>query len=175
MSTCSRPPLQVPSRVADDADGADARATFPFAQLARHPPPAQHFGTLSHRHAGHVARRIPECRGIHIVENLSGEEGDAGRLQKLRRGAPRAPPGEYHAAGAKRCPLGTRRADRRLTDRCVALVQPGAGALRYILSSAASAPSAKQTKRAAAAVTRNSWIGTEYSQVCVLICGLLKT
>jgi hypothetical protein len=33
MSTCSRPPLQVPSRVADDADGADATATFPFAQL----------------------------------------------------------------------------------------------------------------------------------------------
>ena len=33
--------------VADDADGADARSTFPFAQLVRHPPPAQYFGTLA--------------------------------------------------------------------------------------------------------------------------------
>ena len=71
---------------------------------------------------------------IHIVENLSGEGADAGRLKELGVAphSPRAPPGEYHAAGAKRCPLGTRRADRRLTDRCVALVQPGAGALRPI-------------------------------------------
>ena len=29
----ARPPQQVPSRIADDADGADARATFPFGQL----------------------------------------------------------------------------------------------------------------------------------------------
>ena len=29
----SRPTLQVPSRAADDADGADAKATFPFGQL----------------------------------------------------------------------------------------------------------------------------------------------
>ena len=68
------PSLKVPDGIADDADGADARATFPFAQLARHPPPAQYFGTLSHRHAGHVAQRTPECRGIRIVENLPGEE-----------------------------------------------------------------------------------------------------
>src|SRR6266851_1839729 len=29
----SRPTLQVPSRAADDADGADAKATSPFGQL----------------------------------------------------------------------------------------------------------------------------------------------
>jgi hypothetical protein len=29
----SRPTRQVPSRAADDADGADAKATFPFGQL----------------------------------------------------------------------------------------------------------------------------------------------
>src|SRR5262245_1318796 len=89
------------------------------------------------------------------------------RIGGVARHGPRRPWGEYCAAGAKRCPLRTRRAGRRLTDRCAALVQPGAGALRYVPASAARAPLAKQTRRAAAAATRNSPIGMAFSQVCV--------
>jgi hypothetical protein len=90
-------------------------------------PPSRH--PLSEGYAGHIAQCIPERRGVHIVENLSGEDGDAGRFQDRRRGLRQSvgPLGEYHAARAKRCPLRTRRAGRRLTDRCVALVQLGAG------------------------------------------------
>ena len=87
------------------------------------------------------------------------------RIAGVVRDSPREALGEYHADRAKCRPLRTRRAGTRLIDGCLALLQPGVGALRYVLASAANVPQAKQTRRAAVVLMRNNLICMAFSQV----------